>query len=386
MPDEQNDHTESDNTPPDDSPPPEQPPMPEPPPPAHVTDPIPPPAYDWSEEGLDAWFDEEYGSDEAWKKHLRGLERDRSVGVGGAEEGGSDPDPSLQALFDAVFNPEGYGPLDVVTDWSRLSVEFKKNFREFTESQQQIDSMESVIPDMPHLFPGHESESESASASALPFGWSSQWFWGVIVAVILGVVVGGFLLFGGGPDAGEVAVDTPSQAVDAAPAPAADVPAADVPAADVPAADAGSSLESSSSGSSDGPASPAATPTDSQPDACEVAAGQVSTLSFKSPDVGPAISKLFWFSSAYDLGFPTPAFEWEGVPEATTLLLITVQEINDAEADGRWHRQRHLRPRCRRMAHPRSMEGDNSEQPHGARQDLVHWWRRAGRYESGQPW
>ena len=144
---------------------------------------------------------------------------------------------------------------------------------------------ESVMPDMPDMFPAmHESESAPASSWAFPFGWSVI----AAAAFILAVAVGGFLLFGGGPDGGEVAVETPSQPVEAAPDPAADVPAADDPAADAPAADApatnaGSSLESSSSGSNDGRASPAATPTDSQPDVCEVAASQPSTMSLQEP-------------------------------------------------------------------------------------------------------
>ena len=384
MPDKQNKHPESDKAPQDDSPPPE--------PPkfidekgverarAHPSD-MPSEPVEGEGEGQHHRF------------HPETHDHFPDTSETDPPQGPSVPwEDGLLEILDHDQSYDGLEETEIVED--RAAAAARAQAAAAVERQQWIDSQapESVMPDIDHVlgppdfipsgFPEPEHESAPASSWAFPFGWSVI----AAAAFILAVAVGGFLLFGGGPDAGEVAVDTPSQAVDAAPAPAADVPAADVPAADVPAADAGSSLESSSSGSSDGPASPAATPTDSQPDACEVAAGQVSTLSFKSPDVGPAISKLFWFSSAYDLGFPTPAFEWEGVPEATTLLLITVQEINDAEADGRWHRQRHLRPRCRRMAHPRSMEGDNSEQPHGARQDLVHWWRRAGRYESGQPW
>ena len=57
---------------------------------------------------------------------------------------------------------------------------------------------------------------------------------------------------------------------------------------------------------------------------CELAADAPSTLRLTSPDIQAEMPKRFDLAYVRQKSFPTPSFEWGGVPPATTELVIVV--------------------------------------------------------------
>jgi hypothetical protein len=310
-------------------------------PPAHVLDPIPQlddsPQPESSEAAEDTTATQREHTDpsEIAGQHTR----DAGIGAGLVLEG---LDYDMEDLAQILAGEN-------VTDATEDDVARDTRFEQFTQEQDALqaerDELElererrrRMIPDepiesvMPELASqaGLPVKSEGAPTPAGRFGWSLPVGVGAIAAagvIIVAVVIGGFLWFGGGSGGDEVTVDAVGGVAEEPPTPTVDAPAG------APVATTGQPSVATTSGSSD--SSPVLVPTPTEgPSACEIAAEQPSTMTFSSPDVGPTMSVLYAMNRAYDLGFPTPGFEWSGVPEATTQLLITAQKLTSKDAEG----------------------------------------------------
>ena len=129
---------------------------------------------------------------------------------------------------------------------------------------------------------------------------------GLLTLAALILIVIFIWLFGGGSTDGPDAV-----AVNTAPTVLVTEPAPTVP---------------DSQAATSAPAAPVAS---AAPNECETAALRQHNLTFSSPDVGESIPDTFTQGEAYALGFPTPIFEWSGVPAEATEIAILVQRITN---------------------------------------------------------
>jgi len=158
----------------------------------------------------------------------------------------------------------------------------------------------------------------SSSSLLAPFSFSPWFLVGVLAVIAAGVA----FWLAGGSDGDRIAVDTAGETVDNNTNSSPSTSLAEPPQTSLGSGSTTTAVVGAT------PASPQAGPT-----ACAAAAEAPSTMTFSSPDVGPTISAEYSQRAAYAFGFPTPRFEWSGVPAAATELMITIQKVDNNQGE-----------------------------------------------------